>query len=104
MKKGLRGLACLLALAVLLLALPTGASAETWTADWTGSTMFTLTGTISNGSIILVAELYRNLGKIYINGVHGDSGPLDLPKGVAGLPRKPARRKNPVRHASQGLW
>ena len=76
MKKGLRGLACLLALAVLLLALPTGASAETWTADWTGSTMFTLTGTISNGSIILVAELYRNLGKIYINGVHGDSGPL----------------------------
>ena len=76
MKKGLRGLACLLALAVLLLALPTGASAETWTADWTGSTMFTLTGTISNGSIILVAELYQNLGKIYINGVHGDSGPL----------------------------
>lgn len=76
MKKGLRGPACLLALAVLLLALPTGASAETWTADWTGSTMFTLTGTISNGSIILVAELYQNLGKIYINGVHGDSGPL----------------------------
>ena len=76
MKKGLRGLACLLALAVLLLALPTGASAETWTADWTGGTMFTLTGTISNGSIILVAELYQNWGKIYINGVHGDSGPL----------------------------
>ena len=31
-------------------------------------------------------------------------GPPDRPKGVARLPRKPARRKNPVRHATQGLW
>ena len=73
MKKGLRGLACLLAPAVLLLGLPAGASAETWTATWTSASSTPWEGTVTNGSVILVAELYSSL---YINGVLEGSGPL----------------------------
>ena len=61
MKKGLRGLACLLAPAVLLLGLPAGASAETWTATWTSASSTPWEGTVTNGSVILVAERYSSL-------------------------------------------
>ena len=72
MKKGLRGLACLLALAVLLLALPTGASAETWTADISGSS-----GTITNGSAVLrVGQDDYIWWYLNITGVDASSGPL----------------------------
>lgn len=73
MKRGLRGLACLLAPAVLLLGLPAGASAETWTATWTGASSTPWEGAVTNGSVILVAERYSSL---YINGVLEGSGPL----------------------------
>lgn len=73
MKKGLRGLACLLAPAVLLLGLPAGASAETWTATWTSASGTPWEGAVTNGSVILVAERYSSL---YINGVLEGGGPL----------------------------
>ena len=72
MKKGLRGLACLLAPAVLLLGLPAGASAETWTATWTSASGTPWEGAVTNGSVILVAERYSSL---YINGVLEGGGP-----------------------------
>ena len=73
MKRGLRGLACLLAPAVLLLGLPAGASAETWTATWTSASGTPWEGAVTNGSVILVAERYSSL---YINGVLEGGGPL----------------------------
>ena len=79
MKKGLRGLACLLALAVLLLALPTGASAETWKVkEWSTSDTYYTYGTITNGSVVL--NMYASSSvlqnRMYISGVDGSSGPL----------------------------
>ena len=82
MKKGLRGLACLLAPAVLLLGLPAGASAETWAATWTSASGTPWEGAVTNGSVILVAERYSSL---YINGVLEGGGPLGdlvLPSGI----------------------
>ena len=79
MKKGLRGLACLLALAVLLLALPTGASAETWTVkEWSTSDTNYTYGTITNGSVVLNMYASRSVlkNRMYISGVDGSSGPL----------------------------
>ena len=79
MNKGLRGLACLLALAVLLLALPTGASAETWTVkEWSTSDTYYTYGTITNGSVVLnmYASRFDLKNRMYISGVDGSSGPL----------------------------
>ena len=79
MKKGLRGLACLLALAVLLLALPTGASAETWTVkEWSYSDANYTYGTITNGSVVLNMYASPTIlpNRMYISGVDGSSGPL----------------------------
>ena len=79
MNKGLRGLACLLALAVLLLALPTGASAETWTVkEWSTSDTYYTYGTITNGSVVLNMYASPTIlpNRMYISGVDGSSGPL----------------------------
>lgn len=78
MKKGFRDFVCLLALAVLLLALPAGSLADDeWSANWTSSTSsITYGGTITNGSAVLTAEYYYQTYTIFIEGVHADSGPL----------------------------